>query len=38
LKIKINRLQSFAHIGSLIPLVVLVIDVFNNNLTVNLIQ
>lgn len=38
LTIKFNRLQWFAHIGSLIPFVILLIDALNNNLTVNPIQ
>ncbi len=38
MKIKFNRLQWIAHIGSLIPFVVLLFDAFTNNLTVNPIQ
>lgn len=37
-KFKFNRLQWFVHIGSLIPLFVLIWDAFMNNLTVNPIQ
>src|SRR5665648_1107619 len=36
--LKFNRFQWFVHISSLIPLIVLVIDGFTGNLTVNPIQ
>ncbi|MBW6471649.1 MAG: sulfoxide reductase heme-binding subunit YedZ [Anaerolineaceae bacterium] len=37
-KFKFNRLQWVVHLGSIIPLLVLVWDAFSNNLTVNPIQ
>ncbi len=38
MKIKFNRLQWLVHIGSLLPLFVLIFDGLTNNLTVNPIQ
>lgn len=37
-KFKFNRLQWFVHIGSIFPFLVMVLDAFSNNLTVNPIQ
>lgn len=37
-KFKFNRLQWFVHLGSIIPFLVLMLDAFTNNLTVNPIQ
>lgn len=38
MKIKFNRFQWIAHFGSLIPFLLLLLDAFTNNLTVNPIQ
>ena len=35
---KFSKLQIFVHIGALIPLMLLIVNWFNNNLTVNPIQ